>query len=304
MDVLIAMNDAFVKCYQVMMTSLCANNSGQEIIFHIPHTDGLTKEGLNALRETARANNAAVRDYYFTEDRLGDMNRLPLGMWSVEMFFRLFAQDFVEVSKDRILWLDGDIIVNGSIAGLYEQDFGDNYYIACEDTAISRGKIKEEYDNLGWDGDRIYYNSGVLLINVAGLKNDGITKNMAAEFALANIEKLHYPDQYILNALFHDRIKEADALLYNCQVSGYPYTMGRQILSESVILHFPGYRPWQTDYQKHYSSAIPGDIWWKYARMCGRGEGFLKWKILNTIKVKPWQAAYRLSKTIKSKKRK
>ena len=157
---------------------------------------------------------------------------------------------------------------------------------------------------LGWNSSQIYVNAGVLLINLAQLRREKITQNDIVRFIEINHEKMHFLDQYTLNAMFHDRIKLVDGFKYNCQVSGYSYTKGRQILNESVILHFPGYRPWQTDYQKHYSSAIPGDIWWKYARMCGRGEGFLKWKILNTVKVKPWQAAYRLSKAIKSKKRK
>lgn len=299
MNILISMNDAFVKCYQVMITSLCRNNPNEDIIIHIPHTEALSAKGLAAIKKTTADNNAKVSEYLFTTDDLGAMNELPLGMWSIEMFFRIFAQDFIPDSYDRILWLDGDIIVNGDISGFYKSDFEDNYYIACEDLAISRGKIQEEYDNLGWDSSKIYVNSGVLLVNLDKLRSDKITRKDIAEFALANREKLHYPDQYILNAMFHDKIKLADEFKYNCQVSSHMYTKGRQILSESAILHFPGYRPWQTDYQKHYSSAISGDIWWKYARMCGQGNGYLKWKILNTVKVKPWQAAYRIGKAIK-----
>lgn len=304
MNILIAMNDAFVKCYQVMLTSLCKNNAGSDIVVHVPHTNALSEDGIKLLKDTLARYNAKLCEYIFTESEMASMDGLPLGMWSVEMFFRLFAQDFIPDTEERILWLDGDIIVNGDISGFYNTNFEGSYYSACEDLAISRGKIQEEYDNLGWGSDMIYVNSGVLLINLAGLRQDKITQKDIVEFAVANKQQLHYPDQYILNAMFHDRIKLADGFKYNCQVSSYSYTKGRQILNESVILHFPGYRPWQTDYQKHYSSAIPGDIWWKYARMCGRSEGFLKWKILNTVKVKPWQAAYRLSKAIKSKKRK
>lgn len=304
MNILISMNDAFVKYYQVMITSLCKNNAGSDIVIHIPHTAALSKEGMKALKKTITDNNAGFREYLFTEKDMHDMNDLPLGMWSVEMFFRLFAQDFIPECEERILWLDGDIIVNGDISGFYNTDLNDNYYAACEDIAISRGKIKEEYDNLGWSSNEIYVNSGVLLINLDKLRADGITRSNIAGFAAANKPKLRYPDQYILNAMFHDRIKFEDSFIYNCQVSSWPYTKGKRILKESAILHFPGYRPWQTDYQKHYSSAISGDIWWKYAKMCGHGQGYLKWKILNTIKVKPWQAAYRLSKLIKSEKRK
>lgn len=304
MNILIAMNDAYVKYYQVVVTSLCRNNSESDIVIHIPYTSELSEEGLALITKTANDNNAKVKTYELNKDNIKAMSELPLGMWSVETFFRLFVQDIISDTEDRILWLDGDIIVNGDISDFYNIDFEGNYYAACEDIAISRGKMKQEYDNLGWDSSQIYVNAGVLLINLAQLRREKITQNDIVKFIEINHEKMHFLDQYTLNAMFHDRIKLADGFKYNCQVSSYSYTKGRQILNESVILHFPGYRPWQTDYQKHYSSAIPGDIWWKYARMCGRGEGFLKWKILNTVKVKPWQAAYRLSKAIKSKKRK
>lgn len=304
MNILIAMNDAYVKYYQVVVTSLCRNNSESDIVIHIPYTSELSEEGLALITKTANDNNAKVKTYELNKDNIKAMSELPLGMWSVETFFRLFVQDIISDTEDRILWLDGDIIVNGDISDFYNVDFEGNYYAACEDIAISRGKMKQEYDNLGWDSSQIYVNAGVLLINLAQLRREKITQNDIVRFIEINHEKMHFLDQYTLNAMFHDRIKLVDGFKYNCQVSGYSYTKGRQILSESAILHFPGYRPWQTDYQKHYSSAIPGDIWWKYARMCGRGEGFLKWKILNTVKVKPWQAAYRFSKAIKSKKRK
>lgn len=304
MNILIAMNDAYVKYYQVVVTSLCRNNSESDIVIHIPYTSELSEEGLALITKTANDNNAKVKTYELNKDNIKAMSELPLGMWSVETFFRLFVQDIISDTEDRILWLDGDIIVNGDISDFYNVDFEGNYYAACEDIAISRGKMKQEYDNLGWNSSQIYVNAGVLLINLAQLRREKITQNDIVRFIEINHEKMHFLDQYTLNAMFHDRIKLVDGFKYNCQVSGYSYTKGRQILNESVILHFPGYRPWQTDYQKHYSSAIPGDIWWKYARMCGRGEGFLKWKILNTVKVKPWQAAYRLSKAIKSKKRK
>jgi lipopolysaccharide biosynthesis glycosyltransferase len=300
MNILIAMNDAFVKCYRVMMASLCINNSDEAVTFYLPDTGKLSREGLSALRKTAEDYDAGL-EVLDCAGVLEGFEKLPVGMWSVEMFFRLLAQDFLPADVDRILWLDGDIIVNGSIRKLYYTDFcegGAMLYAACEDKAISRGKIREEYDSLGWDDDRIYYNSGVLLINVAGLRKMGITGQQVLDCAVDNVDRLHYPDQYILNCMFHDKIKPVDEFTYNCQVSSHPYTEGRRILSQSAILHFPGYRPWSVDYQRHYSSAIPGDIWWRYARQCGEGKGYIKWKILNTIKVKPWQAAYRLGKLL------
>ncbi len=296
MNILVAMDDNFVRSYSVMIASLCLNHPDEEIFIHIPYTERLSEQGLKHVTGIASHYGAHVRTYDFAEGLLPAMRELPVGMWSIEMFFRLFAQDFIDVSEDRILWLDGDIIVNGNIRALYDMDLGDAYYAACEDKAISRGKIREEYDNLGWADEIPYMNSGVLLIHLAKLRQDGITQQSIAEYALANKDKLHYPDQYVLNGLFQKKIIAADAFLYNCQVSSYPYTLGNRILRESAILHFPGYRPWNVNYQRHYSAAISGDIWWRYARKCGEGQGYLRWKISNTIRVKPWQLIYRFSR--------
>lgn len=43
---------------------------------------------------------------------------VPLGHWSVEMFLRLIAFDLVSESIDRMLYLDGDMVVYGSLETL------------------------------------------------------------------------------------------------------------------------------------------------------------------------------------------
>lgn len=299
MNILVAMNDAFVRYYCVMIASLCINNPDENIVIHLPYTKDLSAGGIDTLKSICDKYNAKLVTYDFTEGLLEGMKTLPVGMWAIEMFFRLFAQDFMDESNDRVLWLDGDIIVNGNIHDFYYQDMKNAYYVACEDKAISHGKIQEEYDNLGWKKEENYANSGVLLINLENLRKANISQATVVEYAIAHKSKLHYPDQYVLNDLYHYKTIFADGFIYNCQVSSHSYKLANKILTESKILHFPGYRPWSYVYQHHYSSAISGDIWWKYARKCGMGQGYFKWKILNTIKVKPWLIMYRLSRIVR-----
>ena len=299
MNIMITTDCNYAKYYEVMLVSLFENNKISMRIFLL-YGQSMTDNCIMELRKLVeRYGNE------FVAIRMNDekFSSFPVRNWSVEAYYRLVGFDIVPCDVDRILYLDGDIIINQSIIDFYNTPFEGNYYVACEDLAISKGKNKQEYNNLGFSSDHLYINGGVELINVKKMKEE---YNVADIFWYLNQhgDSILYADQTTVNYLFAGKIKYADGLKYNCQASGYHYTEEKKILGNAHIIHFTSLRPWNNSYQKHYSSAISGEVWWQYARKIDYWrKKYIGWKIVNTVQVKPWQICYRLFRLFMSQHR-
>ncbi|WP_418210491.1 glycosyltransferase family 8 protein [Bacteroides zhangwenhongii] len=79
---------------------------------------------------------------------------------SIASYIRLFLPSILDISIKIVLYLDCDIIINGSILPLFEQELS-NYYIAG---ALDVG-TKKSAQKIGLIND-FYYNAGMLLINL------------------------------------------------------------------------------------------------------------------------------------------
>ena len=66
--------------------------------------------------------------------------------------------------------LDADIVLCGSIREFYYQSFENNLIVACQDALCDDEEIVKIKDNLGLPKEHIYFNSGVLLLNIEELR--------------------------------------------------------------------------------------------------------------------------------------
>ena len=62
-------------------------------------------------------------------------DQLPLnnGRFSIEIYYRVLAQFLLPQTVDRIMWLDADIVICGTISDFYHQDFEGALVTACPD---------------------------------------------------------------------------------------------------------------------------------------------------------------------------
>ena len=127
------------------------------------------------------------------------------------MFARLFIHVFFGDEYDRIVYIDGDTQVAGSLAPLFDVVIPSGGFLACRDPAglfadLSsgwRGRVAAERRAIGY-GQPLnrYFNSGVLVVDRSSWPE------IAAE-CLKSIgqfgQKMKYPDQDILNLAVGDR---------------------------------------------------------------------------------------------------
>ncbi len=297
MNILIATDDNYVKYYRVALTSLCVNNPQVRVHIYVFYSQGLSQAGMDELKTLEKY--YSIQFHFIYVDCFKD---IKMDRWSIETYYRVLALELPEAVK-RILWLDGDVIVNKAIEDFYNSDFGEAYFIACEDKGFSGGLNAGEYERLGFSRDQVYVNAGVLLMNLEGLRKSYTTEQFI-NYIYENLDKMKYNDQSFLNKFFQGKIKLEDELKYNCLVNAHYYKEERNIMEQACIIHFAGkgQRPWNYEFRKHYASAVKGEVWWQYARKCGWEREYRKWKVLNWIRVRPWQIVYDIYRLVIKKR--
>jgi len=257
MNILVTLNANYISPLKVMLKSLFFNNEGETFVIYVMHA-GLKNEDLADLNAFIERHGGGMGNIMVGESCFADA---PVHLYyTKEMYFRLLAYQLLPREMDRVLYLDPDILVLNSIKELYETDLSGYLYAAACHSVIAIKKINKirlypyEINN--------YYNSGVLLMNLARLRQES-DEQIIYRFVEKNRIKLVMPDQDILNALYAKQIRNLDEKLYNYDARYYNYykltsngfyDMDR-VINQTVILHFCGKRkPWQKKYTGKFHS--------------------------------------------------
>lgn len=91
------------------------------------------------------------------------------------VFCYCYFQDLLPVSVEKVLLLEGDQIVTGSLGELYDTDISDCYIAAANDLQSSVYKRK-----IGMKASSPYVNCGMVLYNLKKWREDNITEKITA----------------------------------------------------------------------------------------------------------------------------
>ena len=168
----------------------------------------------------------------------------------------------------KILYLDGDILVKGDLSELFEIDIKDNLCAAAYDT----GRLYSKYPKLLKYPQ--YFNSGVMLLNLALMRKEKTSEKLCE--AKKKSTDFNLMDQDIFNEVFNNRVKIID-IKYNLLILNLKraqgkykfddlnklynnkYTSLKDIEDKAVILHFSSKdKPWK------YTDAEYSTMWAQY----------------------------------------
>lgn len=253
-----------------MLISLLLNNRRENHRIYLLHS-GLQPEDINSLSLFIRnIGNAELLSINVNE--LIVINAPEMKWWSREMYYRLFAADII--AEKRALWLDADIIVNSDISSFYYQDLEGNCLCVC------RGNNQTGVGRLQLPKDHIYFNSGVLLMDLERIR-EHYNKSDFIRCLEMYCDVLEAPDQDVLNIVFHGKTKYEDERLYNHEVFGFSVIDKAEvsyIYNDAKIIHYNGpIKPW------NYKGANWADkLWWRYELKRRRYFSWIKYMICNT----------------------
>jgi lipopolysaccharide biosynthesis glycosyltransferase len=155
---------------------------------------------------------------------------------------RLLSQSF-----NRCLILDSDLLVRGDLDPLFVMDLEGKAIGAAKDGVDA----SKSASRLGLGDDDVYFNSGVLLIDLHKWKLEKPLLRLP-DLIEENHASLIFMEQDILNLLFHGRFKQLDPK-WNAMMVIVPRGYLRNwegIPEDQAILHFAGeLKPWHEFYQ-------------------------------------------------------
>ena len=168
-------------------------------------------------------------------------------------YYRLFIPELYP-QYDKVLYIDSDVTILTDIAGLYNQEIGDNLVAAIPDGAVQTIEVFQEYVEkvIGVIDYNNYFNAGILLMNLKELR-----KYKFQEKFLYLLEKVKYEvaqDQDYLNRLCKGRVKLLDDLWNKMPIMGISD-------KKPNIIHFNlGFKPW------HFDDIPYQEYFWEYAK--------------------------------------
>ena len=266
-------NDAFwAPAYAVMRSVCLASPRRADMVFHLCH-DGLSAEHASVLDTIADEFGARLAYHPLREDeRFRSMARdLPVGRrFPSVVYARLLLDLIVPPEAERVIYLDCDTMLLDDIAALHEVDLGGKALGAVRDGWAlfnKNGRDAREKRDI-FDPASPYFNSGMLVIDLARFAAADIPGRLAELRAAGVLEKLYY-DQDMLNLIFAGDWVELD-----WRWNVIDPRMAHQALHPK-LLHFTGeQRPWSlfagifqtVAFGRLYRHVMTNDVFYRFWR--------------------------------------
>ena len=275
-NILCNTDDNYVAYYGIMLTSLFECNKDCRFEVYVFADDNLSVSNEKKLVDLGRKYGNKVIVIPIDETMLKDcpvskLNNLEeCSYLNLIAYYRLLAADLLPSTVHKVIYLDGDIIINGDIKPLWNVDM--------EGKAIAFVKDCDEIDKeterrLGYASAEGYYNAGVAVYNLDYWREQDVS-NRIFSFIKEKGALLKYMDQDAVNGVLW-REKVCLPARFNFQVTYFaPYfwinysdVFRDAILKDctrAVVIHYCcALKPWDFRY---YGGPFYS-IWEKYRKM-------------------------------------
>lgn len=214
MDIVACTDHGFVMPYGVLFKSICVNNSSN-INFHVIVDGTFTDDDKEDLESIISSNpNNKIIYYYVSQDILDMLPTFPTGPSHVvsTTYLKLFFADILPKNLDKVLYLDGDMIVRKSLDDLWNTDISEVAVGYVVDQGYAQIKW---YNTLEYPSELAYFNTGMILINLKYWREHQ-AKERFLEFIREHPERIFIREQDVMSYTFREEKIELP-LTYNFQ---------------------------------------------------------------------------------------
>ena len=196
MNIVMTSGDLYSKLAITTLKSLFVQNTNIEeiVIYYIG--DNLTDESRRNLMELVKKHGREIHFLSMPEHFKGLAGSNRNGQ---SVFCYCYFQDLLPV--DKVLLLEGDQIVTGNLAELYDTDITDYYIAAADDLQSSVYKKK-----IGMKGSSPYVNCGMVLYNLKKWREDNLTEKIT-NVLNSNRHMFFYDVQDVINYTVEGKVK-------------------------------------------------------------------------------------------------
>ncbi|HLO71954.1 MAG TPA: glycosyltransferase family 8 protein [Flavipsychrobacter sp.] len=166
---------------------------------------------------------------------------------NVATYYRIFAPQLINDETDRLLFIDADVIVNGSVSELFSLN------IAGVPLCAVKEVTPYKTERLGIPEGGNYFNAGIILYNLNDWRNNNYFDKLLQNIKIKHSDYWLF-DQDALNAMFynvafylhpkwnHQNIFYSVSASYLERMYGYPAT---EVLNNPVVIHYnTQLKPW------------------------------------------------------------
>ena len=260
LNIMITIDENYCAQAGTCIASIARNNTQEDSIVVYLLTQNVSQDDCIKFKELANQyNNLRINNIPLdSKEAFASLasSGVDTKAWNEIIIARLIFDSYLPRSIERIIYLDADTLVRGCLKNLWETELEDNILGAV----IEPTATKEQHERLSLSG-KPYFNSGILLIDVAAWKKEGIGREIIS-YCYENKTRLTAFDQDAINAVLSDRIKPLSPK-YNwcnsfvfypyktlCAINNpapyYPEFEYDSAVSDPVIIHYLGEeRPWR-----------------------------------------------------------
>ena len=204
MIIVLATDDNFVQHCSVVINSTLSNN--EDVEFYIL-TEGLSEENEHYLINLAekKGGKLTIKKVPSSIVQRFPMPALASGHISIATYYRLFVSSLLPETIDRIIYMDCDIVVRGSLKELWETPL-ENFALGAVYQDLEWSDYNMSWERLWIPREEGYFNAGVLLMNLRYLRETHFEEN-AIDFINKNYKRIISHDQDVLNALLFKKTK-------------------------------------------------------------------------------------------------
>lgn len=294
MNILLTIDDNFVPQLAANICSVCENNQDAgDISFYI-FDNGISDDNKQLLDDFVLSYKRSISFISI----IGFMNTIGFEFdttgWNEIVLARLLMSKFLPEEIERVLYLDGDTIVRGSLKELWDTDLEDCTLGAVVEPTAN----KERRRKLGIE-QFPYYNAGVLLVNLANWRK-GNAESRILNYCASNSDKLFANDQDAINVVLKDEIHTlSPSYNFSNVFIYYPFKTLSKLMprfcdeevfyeakSNPCVIHYLGEeRPWRKGsthaYKADYDYYLSKTPWSKTPEEDGWELYFAVWKMFN-----------------------
>lgn len=249
MDIVFICDEEYAIPTAVAIKSIEETNNGKKTIYIVsPSLKEETKLFLKSLENNSTSINVLIYKKEVKEFAIQGLHVSPAAIIKFDLphIFR---------NKNKILYLDSDILVRGDITPLFSIDIENNYAAVVKDfkplTYKPSQLVKLNVFHTA------YFNSGVMLLNLEKLRKDGI-RDKLYKYRASGIN--YFMDQDALNVIFAENVKYLDLKwntisstvgAFNKDELAEYYNLGQiksksDIYDQAIIIHLTTkYKPWK-----------------------------------------------------------